>query len=242
MSHSKQALWLAWFEIKKSIGKVILLMIFMFLPFTAFLITSLHDYLEKNIVMFDYIFLLAFALAAAWVRPKGFQLDKLTDGMYGSPFFVFLNQLPIQKDVLVKSRFIVYFVYSVPFQLLLLVLLYSFSPELRAFMPWYSYLVFSIIWLSFNAYWGLVYPVADAGEKATTTTVAFSSILLVIVGMFVPLIIAVYTNYGIVGWTMFAAKRWPIISSALSIIAALYGLSYWKHSMKKKIDRNDYFN
>ena len=102
------------------------------------------------------------------------------------------------------------------------------------------YLAFAIIWLSFSIYVGGMIAASDAGDKASQRKVAVYAVVM-FAGLiaFFTLFNAV-SDYGIVHWTLIIAKRWPLLSGALSIILAFIGLNYWQSYMKKMIEKLDY--
>lgn len=240
MGEWKQALWLAKFEIKASVQGILLLFA-MTLGLSLFF-TSVFSgsVLEAAPLVFDVFFLLTFWMVAASFRPKEFQLKKIGGDTWASPYFIMLNQLPITKNVLVMSRFISYFIVSIPFHVLVLTLIYAFSSEYRDVLPIASYLVFSIIWISFGIACGAMFPAGDAGEKMSTTKLVVFNILLWGGLLAILIAINIIYNQGIVAWTMYAAKEWPFTSTAVSIIVVIGNLLYYKGYMYKKIDKVDY--
>lgn len=239
MKSWQQAFWLAKFELKNS--KLSFLYLLLFYPLiTLGFISNFESYLDVNFVGIDFFFILLFTFAAIWMKPKQFQIQQMNDKLVASPAMFMLQQLPITKDLIVKSRFIIYFIYSLPPQILLLIFLYLFTPSIHGMMEVSSYLAFAIIWLSFNIYVGGMIPASDAGDKASQRKVAVYAVV-----MFAGLI-AFFTffnavsDYGIVHWTLIIAKRWPLLSGALSIILVFIGLNYWQSYMKKVMGKLDY--
>lgn len=56
----------------------------------------------------------------AWMKPKIFQMQKMDGDLWTVPAVIRLQQLPVPKAVIVKSRFIIHSAYSFPYQLILL--------------------------------------------------------------------------------------------------------------------------
>lgn len=239
MKNWQQAFWLAKFELKESKLSFLFLLLF-YLLMTLGFISSFESYLDANFVGIDLIFIICFTYAAIWARPKHFQVRQVNDELVASPALFALQQLPITKDLIVKSRFIIYFVYSVPPQILLLTSLYLFTPAIHGMVGISSYLVFTIIWLSFGVYSGGIIPASDAGDKASRLKVAVYGVLMLF-GMiaFFTIFIAV-SEHGIVHWTLILAKKWPLLSSVSSIILAFIGFNYWQSYMKKMLGKLDY--
>lgn len=242
MSDWKHAWWLAMFEVKASLKGIITLVALSFglgIFFTeVFSITIMKDVP----IIFDVFFLFTFWVLSASFRPKEHQLKRMGGDIWVSPYFIMLNQLPIKKNVLVLSRFISYFTISIPFHILVLILIYALSSEYRVFMPAISYLVFSIIWLSFGVLCGSMFPASDVGEKISTLKAIVYSVLLY-GGILAVLIVIYYVfNKGIVEMTMYAAKEWPLTSILISILLAVIGLLYYKGYVYKRIDKVDYLH
>lgn len=239
MKSWKEALWIAKFELKES--KLSFLFLLLFFPFiTLGLITMFESYLDINFVGIDFFFILSFTFFAIWTKPKYFQVQQLSDELVASPAMLMLQQLPVRKDIIVKSRFIIYFVYSVPPQILLLIALYFFTPSLHGMMGISSYLSFAIIWLSFGVYVGGIVPASDAGDKASRLKGAVYGVLMLIGLIAFFTLFILFSKHGIVHWTVIFAQKWPLLSSSLSIIIAFIGLNYWQKYMRKMMEKLDY--
>src|SRR5690625_652314 len=205
MKSWKEAYWLAKFELKESKLSFLFLLLFYLLIILG-LISNFESYLDANFVGLDFFFVLLFTYAGIWTKPKHFQVQQMNDELVASPTILMLQQLPITKDLIVKSKFIIYFVYSVPPQILLLISLYIFTPSLHGMIEISSYLVFAIIWLSFGAYIGGVIPASDAGDKASKLKVAVYGVLLLIALIVFFTIFRLFSDHCIVHWTIFLAK------------------------------------
>ncbi len=240
MNRWQQAFRLSKFELIHS-KKSILFLLFLLAPYSFFLTMSIGSYLEEHFMLYDIFFLLTFGVAAIWAKPKEYQYQKLSDNMWAQPFTVFLNQLPIPREIVVRSRFIIYFIYSLPFHLAVLVIMYSFAPELRQTLPPLEFIAFSLIWLSFGICYGSVYPASDSGDKVTNVKMAFYAVVLL--GSFSLILFAVpyLSSYGLVGLTIVLASKWPIVSSLISVIAAGASVEFWMRYMKKHMNKLDYF-
>lgn len=239
MKSWQQAFWLAKFELKNS--KLSFLYLLLFYPLiTLGFISNFSSYLDVNFVGIDIIFILCFTFAAIWARPKYFQIQQMSDGIVASPAIFMLQQLPITKDLIVKSRFIIYYVYSFPPQVLLLISLYLFVPSLQEMMGLTSYLAFAIIWLSFSVYIGGMIPASDAGDKASKLKVAVYGVLMLIALIVFFTIFTVFSEHGIVHWTIIIAQKWPLLSAVLSVILALFSFGSWQKYMKKLMGKLDY--
>jgi len=238
MNTMKQALWLAKFEMKASVKPYFLLFGFAILYGIFFsLISSTY-----NTLLFDFFFLFVFWYMAVSTRPKEFQLQKISEGVWASPFVLMLNQLPIPKNVLFISRFIVYFIFSLPFHIFILTFTYIFSAELRETIPATSYIVFSIIWICFGIAFGSMFPASDVGDKVPTKKWIFAALGVLFYGVVTGIVITVnmYSGRGIVSWSMYAAREFPFMSLLFSCLAAISAVIYYMRAMRKKIAQIDY--
>lgn len=241
MQDWKQAFWLATFELSESKRSFIFPFIF-FLFLLSYFRSSLPSYLENGFIGYDLFFVLVFSVAAFWAKPKEFQSYKISSNLQASGLLVMQSQLPIKRDVLVKSRFIIHFFYSFPYQVFLLILLYALTPELSELLTFGSYIAFSIIWLSFSIYTGYVFSMSEAGDKTAMTTgavIAYCIVFLIIL-FFIFTFIHVLFDNGIVYWTIIFAQKWPLLSSAISILLAFFGFKHWQYYMKKTMKKVDY--
>lgn len=241
MEEWKQAAALAKYELRRSKVAVIQLA-FMLITYILVVVFSAPIVVEKGFFLFDLFFLIFIGMAATWAKPKDFQINKMKNGSWGTPYFALLHQLPIPRKVLIKNRFIIYFVYSIPMHMIFLVSIYIFSDTIRTFLAFPEYIAFAIIWIMFGIYWGVSYPLVDIGEvkkmgafKMTLYTVLF----------FVPIIgggilLQQFTGYGVVYWSMMFAKNWPVVSSILSISLAIVCVLFALHHANKKIRKIDY--
>lgn len=193
-------------------------------------------------IFYDVFFLIFIGMAAAWAKPKEFQLNKVRNGSWGTPYFVLLHHLPIRKEILIKNRFIVYYAYSIPSHMLFLFSIYAFSETARTILTFPEYTAFTIIWLSFGIYWGALFPLADIGEVAKTSTFKMwlYTVFFLIIGVGGILLVRLYTGYGVVYSSMMLAKKWPVLSSILSIVVAVVCTKLVLLHAKKKMMEIDY--
>ncbi|GGB38265.1 hypothetical protein F3157_14050 [Virgibacillus dakarensis] len=241
MQDWKQALRLAMFELHASKYVIFFLAVILCLALSS-IVTGFSSYLEKNYAGIEFTFFIIFsAIILIWVKPKDFQLNQVNEDVMASPSLIMLHQLAVKKDVMIKSRFIVHFCYSFPFQLLFLIFFYALSQELQHVLPVGSYLAFSIIWLSFSFYAGYFFMATDAGTRnVNKITAALFTFIFAIGVMFLSATIQTISGHGIVNWTIIFAQEWPLLSSIISVILAVLGFSYWLHYMRKTMDLVDY--
>lgn len=242
MSDWKQAWWLAMFEVKASLKGIFKLAALSFLLALFFSEIYSSNLIKDVPIVFDVFYLFTFWVLAASFRPKELQLKRMGGDIWVSPYFIMLNQLPIKKKILVLSRLISYFTISIPFHILVLILIYAISSEYRGVMPIGSHLVFSTIWLSFGVLCGSMFPASDVGEKMSTFKAVVFNIIFFAGILAILLVIYNVFNKGIVEMTIYASKGWPLTSIFISILLAAIGLLYYKGYMYKRIDKVDYLH
>lgn len=227
MQEWKQAYSLAKLELKASVFGFLFAIVFMMIVILS-IVTSLDSYLGNGYAGFDFFFILIFSIGAIWTKPKDFQIKKISGNLSASPLLVMQKQLPIKQEIIIKSRFIVHFFYSFPFQVLTLFAFYLYSP-LQGILSISSFIAFSIMWLSFGIYAGYMFPTADAGDKGpfTETTAAVIFAFVLIIGIFfVFSFIHILFGNGIVYWSIILVQKWPILSAVVSILLAFAGFKH----------------
>lgn len=232
----KDAFWLAKMEWKKSwIGILWLLLILLAIAVMYTVVWKDGDQLPS--IFIDIAFLLLFGLVPYTIRSKELQYQKVDGEIWGSPFFMMLNTLPIEKEVLMKSRLVQALFPSLPFQLLFLIF---FSPRLLETMSIIEYLAFMLIWLVFGISSAFTYAASDVGDRVTPMkllmwgVIIYGGVTLILVWLYVK------TDTGIVGLSMEAAKVFPIWSMAVSAVITVSGYYYCKYYMVKQMKKIDY--
>lgn len=239
MEDWKQAAALAKFELRNSKRAVIPLGA-MLIVYAFLMIYTAPQLVET--IFYDLFFLIFIGMAASWAKPKEFQLNKMRNGSWGMPYFLMLHQLPIRNEILIKNRYVVYYIYSIPVHTLFLFSMYVFSEEIRTILTFPEYAAFTIIWLSFSIYWGALFPLADVGEVAKTSTVKMwiYTVLFLVIGVGAVVLLQQFTGYGVVYSSMMLAKKWPLLSSVLSIAAAVVCTKLALRQANKKMLKIDY--
>lgn len=246
MKHWKQAFWLAKFELTASPLHLLALYILgpLLILFFTFIgvSTELTNYLNKNYVGFDLMFVIIFSIAPAWLRARSFNVQKMSsDGeLWASPTLAMQLQLPIPKEALIKSRFVIYFFYSFPLQCIFLFAIYIMTPAIQSMMTPSTYLVFCIIWLSFGIYAGYIMPASDVGDHVNVKTMIWSTIGLLFGTITLLTFFILIIRHGVIYTTIILAQKWPLLSIGGSMILTVLGLTYWQYYMRKKIDATDY--
>lgn len=231
MNTWKEALWIAKIEWRKSWFGTLCLF------FTLFVMWVLAAETQPPSLLTDIGFLLVFGCVAFLVRPKDLQLQKVEGDIWGSPFFMMLNMLPIEKDVLIKSRFVQMLFPSLPFQLLFFFL---FSPWLVDSMAVLEYVAFSIIWFAFGVSSSFIFALSDVGDRYTPVMLFVYSVAFYAGVMFFLVWLSKKTDAGMVGWTTIAAKNFPIWSILISVVVTVACYYFSKYYMNKKMIQIDY--
>lgn len=239
MNEWKQAIFLAKFELKTSLVNI-LLSWFVITFFSLIFLSGFSSYMEKNYYGFDIYFLIVFSLAPFLFRPKHYQYQKYSDGLYASPSFIMMTQLPIPKKVLAKSRLLITFVYIVPLVITIFPLMYLFIPGVKDVMDLPTFISFSVIWFFIIFTLGMMLPASDPGDKVTAKKAALYFVgawllLNVFIGLFHHFI-----GYGIVAWTIYVAKHWALLAIAIFIIIAMISWKFWERYMIKKSKKLNY--
>ncbi|MCC2249886.1 hypothetical protein JUJ52_07885 [Virgibacillus sp. AGTR] len=241
MKEWKQAYQVAKLELTHSIKGFFFYFIFLMF-ILSFLATSLESYIDNDFMGYDFFFIFLFFMGGFWAKPKVFQSQKQALDVLVSPTLIMQLQLPIKQDVLIKSRFIIYFCYSLPWQVIFLILFYYVSP-INEMLSISAYIAFSVIWLSTAVYVGTLFPMSDAGERgfAATTIGTIIIAIMVLFLMFIAFLgIYFFTDHGFVYWSIVIAKKWPFLASILSIGLAGAALQAHQIYMKKIMNKLDY--
>lgn len=237
ISEWKKAITLARFEL--SLGAAHFLLVFVFSIIIAFFIgTTLEEYLGNIGAVFDVLFIILFSVSSSLFKPTVTQYQKVGGELWASHIFIMQKQLPVQENVLIKSRFFIHITYS--FSMLILTLIFTY-PMISNIMTISEYVVFAIIWLAFSIYIGLIMPASDAGDYVNVKTILKSIIQIAL--FLIPLIFVFHQLFhvGIVAWTIILAKHFPFISIVGSIFLTIIGIKFWERYMKRTIRKIDYY-
>src|SRR5690625_155663 len=240
MDNWRKAVKLARFEL--SIGAAHFLLVFFISIFISIIIgMTLNGYLTNQSIGFDFFFIILFSIFPAWFKPEAAQYKRVSGELWASHIFIMYKQLPIPEDIIVKNRFIIHFMYSLPMLILILCLSFLITSIVQPILTPLEYVSFSIIWLSFSIYIGLIMGASDAGDRvnAKTMTLAFFHI-----GAFFTTLLGLFHfvfAIGIVYWTIILAENQTLIAALISILLSIIGIRYWQFFMKKTIKKMDYF-
>lgn len=240
MNSWKQAFSLAKFELKECAFSPLILFLNLII-FTYILVSFSSDFDTKFVsIFYDFVFLVVFLSASSWIQPKVFRLQRTDDDLWIAPSVLMLMRLPIPANIIYKSRLIIYFSYSFPFHLLFLTGLYAFSTNIRELITPGTYIVFSIIWLTFSIYIGSIVPATEVGDRMSKRKIIiFSSFIyggLIAAFTFFHF----FSDYGLVQWTIILAQNKPTLSILISILLAIIGFNYWQYYALKQIKKVNY--
>ena len=177
-----------------------------------------------------------------WAKPKEFQYQKLARDFWGSPYFILLKQLPIPEDILIRSRFLQYYVTSIPIHLLFLIMLFLSSASIKSLLSPGEYISFSLIWISSGIGIGSVFPASDSGDIFFTQKISdvfqLSSLTIFIGGF--SLFIYLQERASSIGRSspQIAGQSYQPI---FPLLVRCLCLIYWPRYMKKNIERIDYY-
>lgn len=239
MNEWKQAYQLAAFELRASIKSFLLILVF-YIAMSLIFMQSFDVYLNGEFKFFDVMFLLIFFMFPAWMKSKEFQMQKLGGDLWTVPSIIMLQQLPVSKDVIVKSRFIIHAFCSFPFQLVLFIAMPLMSETFRELMTPSDYIVFVLIWLSLSIAVGFVMASSEAGGNYKTKAIAMSFVYLLVGAAVFYVLILLVADDGFIRWTMSVAKEWTLLSVIAAVIVSIAGWKYWQADMKKNMKKADY--
>lgn len=239
MHEWKQAYRLAAFELKASRISLISILVF-YVAMSLIVMMSLDLYLEGRFKFFDFLFLIIFLLFPAWMKSKEFQMQKFSGDLWTVPSVIMLQQLPIPKDVIIKSRFVIHAFCSFPLQLILLIALPLMSENFREMMSPVSYIAFILIWLSLSIGVGFVMAASEAGGNFKTRAIIKSFIYMAAGIAAVYGLLFLFADSGFLSWTIFLATDWTWLSIIAAVAISIAGWKYWQADMRKMMKKTDY--
>src|SRR5699024_5493683 len=102
---------LARFEL--SFGALHFLLIFLVsIVIGTFLGLNYLSYTEDVTIIFDIIFICLFSIMPSMFKPNDSQYQKVNGELWAAHIFVMQKHLPINERILIKSRFIIHFIYT----------------------------------------------------------------------------------------------------------------------------------
>lgn len=235
----KHAYRLAAFEIKASMKNFLPILAF-YIAMSLIFMLSFDVYLEGEFKFFDLMFLLIFFMFPSWMKSKEFQMRKMDGDLWTAPSIVMLQQLPVPRNIIVKSRFIIHAFCSFPFQLVLFIAMPLMSENFRDMMTPITYIAFLLIWLGLSIAVGFMMAASEAGGNFKTSDIVKSFIYLVIGAVALYFMFPLLSENGLIHWTMSLATEWTLLSVILAIVLIIAGWQYWQANMRKIMKKTDY--
>jgi hypothetical protein len=238
LAEIKQAWWLAKFEVKETAKRLWLILPFA-LIFGFFFTEAVGDEFS---FLYDIFFILTFWCMTYWMRPKEIQFQKVDEGVYASPYFLMLNQLAVKREALIISRFLVYYIFAIPFNIIVLSIMLLFSDFYKAELQGISTAAFFIIWLSFGIIGGSLFPASDVGDTTTKNKWFYAIYTILFFGILLGVILGIHFWAGksIVFLSVEAAQKWPVASILISVILSILTIISGKKYAEKQIRKMNY--
>ncbi|NBJ70266.1 MULTISPECIES: hypothetical protein [Clostridia] len=234
MQKWKQAWQIAKFELSVSTRKIAFGCLII-LGFFSYAISSFQQYLDNNVIGYDLFFILFFTLGINIGNPNYWHLKQAD--VY--PLLMTQLPLPIQQEIVIKSRFIIHFCFSFPVQIAFLIIFYVASP-IADLLSIPAYIAFAIIWLSVNLYIGTLTPISEVYPANWLFTVAMTFFFLFIF-LFILTLSNLIFDHSVVKLSIIIAKNWPVISSMVSLIIGFAAVKAHQIYMKQIMNKRDYF-
>ncbi|WP_033541305.1 hypothetical protein [Planococcus sp. CAU13] len=239
MNEWKQAYRLAVFELKASRKSLLTIMVF-YIAMSLVVMMSFDLYLEERFMLFDLLFLAIFFLFPAWMKSKEFQMQKMDGDLWTVPSVVMLQQLPVSRDVIIKSRFVIHAVCSFPLQFILLAAMPLMSENFREGMSPLAYIAFVLIWLALSIAVGFMMAASEAGGNYKTSAIVKSFIYMLAGIAILYALLFLFADGGFIRWTMVLAADWTWLSIVAAAVIGIAGWNYWQADMRKLIRKTDY--
>lgn len=239
MKEWKQAYQLAAFELKASRRSILLILLF-YITMSIIFMMSFDIYLEEEFMFFDLLFLMIFFMFPSWMKSKEFQMQKMDGDLWTVPSIIMLQQLPVSKNVIIRSRFVIHAICSFPFQAILLIAMPVLSENFREIMTPFSYAAFVLIWLALSISIGFMMAASEAGGNYKTKAIVMSFLYVAIGAAAVYFLFPLVSEAGFVQWTMLVAAEWTVLSIFIAIALSIAGWNYWQMDMRKMIKKTDY--
>lgn len=230
---------LAWMELRTSLRTTAFLLV-IYSAMSVGFATVFEVYARGDLFIYDLMFLFIFLLFPAWMKGKDFQVIRIGHDLWTSPAIVMLQQLPITKETIVKSRFLIYLSYSFVFLLMLLGALPVVSAEFRDMMTPLSFVTLFLVWFSFSVAVGLLMAASEAGGNYSTKSFVIAWIQIIAALAVLYIIWRYVLPAGLLMMTIQAAKDWTLITLAAAVVAAIAGWNLWQHKMKGYMNNADY--
>lgn len=261
MSDQKQMWQLVKFELaspslKHFLNQLLVLVVTAFI-FEAF-IYLIHQNSNEHFsdIVFDVFLLLVVLFYPQVLRQPAFRITDLKGGLYATPFYVYATQLPIKQHVLMRSRFILSFVYCVSVTVMAIAFAYVFPKIINAlfavealgfflgtlhdlFTP-AEFGAFITIWGLFAAAFSGLFAAADVGGTYTKKALFGYNILYLLVLLVVLAGLNFLTGRGLVDWTIVLATNAPFSGIVGFALFALVCHVIWHWEARRYARKVDY--
>lgn len=235
-----EAFKLALFEWKIMWIKRIFIQLLTLLVLILFISSLIGSQIEDGGIGID-IFLITFlAFGYAWSIPKDFQYQKISEQTYASPVFFMLHQLPIKNEVLIRSRFAIFYINLIPMSVIIFTLLY-FIPDFNGIFTFESYIAFALFWSSIGFSCSAIYPASDVGDR-NVSTVRLIWITIFFIGALLLITIPTYIFYdnGLINLSVEIANLHPLALSIFSLILIPVSNWIWIKYAENKLLKEDF--
>lgn len=244
MYNWKKAAKLAAMEMRESaivfasIASLVLVAVF----FVAILGVNVDFNGTDTMTLFDIIFAVLFVfLPVSLTAPKFMPMQRSKTGTDSAPAVMMLMQLPVKRDIIGKSRFILNMTYTGLYAVLIMPLFYFAAPFKDTLSP-LQYTAFSIFWICFALLIGggmkLSGDFYTTGVTVLKQIAALAVLLLSIALVHYAFVFILGT--GAVHASVLAAKHAPVITSLISLALAATGLHFTHLHNVKIMHKKDF--
>lgn len=237
MSEWKQAWSVALLEMRTNKKGYLLIAFFAAIYLFVIMLMSIE---RVNTFLID-LFMILLVWVPMLMRGKAYTAQKLENGLYASRFVILLSQFPISKKVIIKSRFILTFLFNVCLNALLLSILYFSVEAFNRQLLGIAVIIFILIWLCVGYQTGAMIPASEIGKTYTPFKLIFFSIYLYGSLAIIIFIFHVFLKMSIVEWTIYLANEQQVITMISLFVIMVLTHIYGKYEAKKAIDWVDYY-
>lgn len=240
MKNWKQAFNLAVFEVKRSsLTYILLLMMVGFFAFVFLAAPDINPFNNRYAYGYDF-YLLVLSIVPPMFVSKHLKVQPIKDDLWASPSVYALLSLPIDKDVIGKSRLLIHYGYALFFQILILITLYITSSKMRFDLSTFEFIAFSLMLMAISLIVISIFAAADVGDRTSAKRILIVSLSIygsVIIGY---LVFVLLSDYAILHWLIKLCKLAPVWSSLGALIVLIATPHYAHIHILKKLKRIDY--
>ena len=228
MKSWNKAFYLTRFELKHTalsfLGVFVISMFMITIGFTLV-------YSSINRIVIDWLFLAAFTIGPVLYMPKFLLPKKINLETLASPLVVSYFQLPIPLDIIIKSRIIIFLLFSLPIHTATLFSYYFIiNPSLI------NYLAFTSFFLTLNFLFGMIISSTQIGRYTGFKSSLYD--LLIITCIIIAFSFTTFLSDYLYKQTFLEILLKimsinPLLTLASMIIITFISLKIWIHRMKK---------